>query len=78
MARPRKAPTKQARIARFAESELQQLVDKLLTERGFKASAPDVLGALILAARRLPPDVVIALLPAYIERERAESAAGED
>jgi hypothetical protein len=72
MARPRKPPTGQARIADFANAELQQLVDELYAERQFEASAVTLLGALVLAARRLPHDVVIALIPAYLARERAE------
>lgn len=74
MARPRKAPTEQTRIATFAKSELDVLVD-VLRRRASEAAAPtapDVLGALIIAARGLPPDVVEALLPAYGERQREE------
>lgn len=75
MSRPKKASTTQARIARFAERELHELVDDLYQRINIKASAVDVLGALVLAARHLPPEVVNALLPAYVERERAERAA---
>jgi hypothetical protein len=72
MARPRKAATKQARIAIFAHDELDVLVDNLNRHRNFNVSPPDMLGALILAARRLPLEVVEALVPAYVARERTE------
>jgi hypothetical protein len=79
MARPRKAPTEQQRITRFAQRELEVLVDILVARvrgvPGPNPTAPDVLGALVIAARALPPDVIEALLPAYEERERAELAA---
>jgi hypothetical protein len=74
MPRARKSPTEQARIASFANEELQQLVDALYTQLNFKVSAPDMLGALVLAARRLPLEVVESLLPTYVAREREERA----
>ena len=78
MARPPKAPTEQSRIAMFARDELDILVD-ILRQRAAAAAAPaptapDVLGALVLAARQLPPEVVEALVPAYEERQRDELA----
>ena len=78
MARPRKAPTKQARVAIFAHHELDVLVDNLYQERDFNVSPPDMLGALILAARRLPLEVVEALVPAYVARERLEAERGPE
>jgi hypothetical protein len=75
MARPRKAPTTHARLAQFANEELQLIVNGLHSERDFKTSAPDVLGALVLAARGLPLELVEALIPAYVARERAEEAS---
>lgn len=72
MARPRKPPSNHARLPQWAKAELQLLVNDLYTEKDFKTDGSDLLAALILAARRLPLDVVQALIPAYIERERAE------
>jgi hypothetical protein len=77
MGRPRKAPTTQARIAEFAHEELEVLVDTLQTEAHFETSAVTMLGALVLAARRLPLEIVKALVPAYLEREQAVLAAAE-
>jgi hypothetical protein len=74
MGRPRKAPTVQARIARFADDELTILVDKLLQDVDFKASPVDVLGALVIAGRGLPLPIVRELVTLYIKRERAEAA----
>jgi hypothetical protein len=75
MARPRKAPTKQAVVPSFAHDELRLFIDKLNVGREQSITAPDMLGALMLAVQRLPPEVAAALLPAYEERERAEIAA---
>jgi hypothetical protein len=72
MPRPRKAPSKHATIAIFAHEELEVLVHQLNTERDFNVTAPDMLGALVLAGRSLPLDVVQALVPAYVAREREE------
>jgi hypothetical protein len=74
MGRPRKAPTVQARIAKFADDELTVLVDKLLEDVDFKASPVDVLGALVIAAQGLPPAIVRELVTLYVRRERAEAA----
>lgn len=75
MARPRKPPTTQARIAVFAHDELGVLVDNLYTDADFDTNAVTVLGALVLAARQLPPEVVAALVPAYVRREKEVMAA---
>jgi hypothetical protein len=72
MPAPRKAPTQQVRLAIFASKELEDLVDTLLTQLRFETSAVTVLGALVLAARRLPPEIVRELIPAYIAREQVE------
>ncbi len=74
MGRPRKAPTTQVRIAKFADVELGVLVDKLHEDIDFKASPVDVLGALVIAARGLPLTVVRELVTLYVSRERAEAA----
>jgi len=74
MARPRKAPTDQQRMAEFAIAELNDLVNTLGQERDFVVSAPDLLGALVLFGRLLPPEVVVALVGPYVKRERAEIA----
>lgn len=75
MARNRRAPTTHARIAVFAHDELDVLVNDLLTQGRFETSGVTLLGALVLAARRLPLEVLIALVPAYLEREQVELAA---
>lgn len=75
MARPHKAPSGQARIANFANAELDHLVVALYTKLHFETSGVTLLGALVLAARRLPLEVVRELIPAYLEREQAELAA---
>jgi hypothetical protein len=73
MARPSKAPKKQAYVPRFAHAELEVFLDKLNKgRRPPKVTAPDMLGALMLAVQRLPTEVAAALLPAYEEREKAE------
>jgi hypothetical protein len=67
MARPREAPTTKVNIAEFANGELD-LLSTVLTNRAKKVvSRPRILGALVLAARQLPPEVVEALFPAYDE-----------
>ncbi len=73
MARSRKAPQKQAFVPTFAHEELEVFLDKL--NEGRKpplVTAPDMLGALMLAVQRLPTEVAEALLPAYEERATAE------
>jgi hypothetical protein len=68
----RKAPSEQARIPTFANDALKQLVDRLLTERNVDFPAPDLLGAVVLAACDLPLELVEALKARYIALERAE------
>ena len=70
----RRAPSEQARIAEFANVELQQIVDDLSTERNFETSKVALLGALVITARQLPLDLVQALIPSYVARERDELA----
>jgi hypothetical protein len=75
MARPRKAPPKTASVPAFAHDELQVFLQQLNAEHprpGADITAPDMLGALMLAVQQLPIEVAAALLPAYEERERAE------
>jgi hypothetical protein len=74
MGRPRKAPRKQAYVPEFAHDELEVFLDELNKGRRRKVTAPDMLGALMLAVQRLPLEVADALLPAYQEREQAEIA----
>jgi hypothetical protein len=79
MARPRKAPREHVWLATFAKEELGVLVHDLYMERDFPVEAPDLLGALVLAARGLPLEVAQALMPPYVAREREvmQKAAGE-
>lgn len=56
----------------WASRELGLLVATLYTEKNFKVERSDLLAALILAAKALPLDVIEALLPAYVARERLE------
>jgi hypothetical protein len=73
MARPPKAPTKQATVPTFAHEELEVFLDKLNDGRKPpKVTAPDMLGALMVAVQRLPIEVAAALLPAYEEAATAE------
>jgi pyruvate kinase len=75
MARPQKAPTKQASVPIFAHEELKVFIDKLNSRRRKNITAPEMLGALMVAVQRLPLEVAEALIPAYQERERAVVAA---
>ena len=75
MGRPRKAPTEQTRIAVFAKDELEVLVDSLYQDADFDTNAVTLLGALVLAARQLPLEVVVALVPAYVRREKEVMAS---
>jgi hypothetical protein len=52
-------------MAEFAKAELDQFVDKLRNETKTKASPVDVLGALVWAARGLPPRIVRELVDIY-------------
>jgi len=67
MGRPRQAPTTKVDVAEFVNGELGVL-STVLTQRAKRHVArPEIVGALVLAARQLPPEVVEALLPAYDE-----------
>jgi hypothetical protein len=66
----RKAARQHVWLAKFANAELNNLVDVLYTEIDFEASPADVLGALVIAGRDLPPTVVRELVGLYIARER--------
>ena len=77
MARPQKAPTKQALVPAFAHDELKVFIEKLNTRRPDNITAPDLLGALMVAVQRLPLEVAEALMPAYQEREQAVVTAAQ-
>jgi hypothetical protein len=72
MAGRRRAPAEHVYLAKFAHAELDELVHDLWTKRDFDVSPVVLLGSLVLAARRLPLDLVQALIPAYIEQERGQ------
>ena len=77
MARPREAPTTKVNIAEFANDELG-ILSTILTNRAKRhVSRPRILGALVLAARELPPEVVESLFPAY-DVEAARFIEAED
>ena len=78
MARPREAPSTHTRIPEFVVPELDDLVNILRGRAQQRATGPRVLGALVLAARQLPPDVVEALLPAYDDRASEFIGEAED
>ena len=60
------------RVPEFVNAELEELVN-VLTERAKRQiGRPKVVGALVLAARQLPPDVIEALFPAYDDRAKQE------
>jgi hypothetical protein len=71
MARPRQAPKTKVGLAEFANEELEVLVTVLTDRAKRQVARPRILGALVLAARQLPPEVVEALLPEYDKRARA-------
>jgi len=74
MARPAKAPQTERKIAIFADAELKVLVNKLRTTlTDFDATAVDVLGALVIAARGLPPTVVRELVALYEEEAKGHT-----
>jgi hypothetical protein len=80
MGRPRTAATTKVGLAEFANEELEVLVT-VLTERARRqVGRPKILGALVLAARRLPPEVVEALFPAYdtLAAEHIEEPVEDD
>jgi len=61
-------------VPSFAHDELRLFIDKLNVGREDNITAPDMLGALMIAVQRLPLEVADALIPAYQEREQAEIA----
>lgn len=69
---PRRAPAKHVYLAEFAKKDLDDLVHRLWTERNFDTSPVILLGAVVHAATKLPVDLVQALVPGYLERERQE------
>jgi hypothetical protein len=73
MARP-DIPRIPTQVAVFVRDELNELVDDLYTHGKVKTTNQDVVGALVVAARQLPVEVVVALLAAYVGRENAEAA----
>lgn len=76
MARPKTAPQTKVNLAEFADDELGVLSTVLTARAKRHVSRPRILGALVLAARQLPPDVIEALLPAY-DREAARFTPDE-
>ena len=77
MGRPRERPRTHVRVPEFVNSDLQELVN-VLTERAKRhVPRPKIVGALVLAARQLPPEVVEALFPAYDERAKGEPVSEE-
>jgi hypothetical protein len=73
-----KIPRVSAKLAAFANAELDSLVDTLYTEAHLKAAKEDVLSALVLAARRSPIEAVAAIVGTYVAREAAEIATPSD
>jgi hypothetical protein len=73
MAEPQ-VPRVSAKLAAFAHAELKLLVDELYTQAKLKAAKEDVLGALVLAARRSPIETIAAVFGSYVDREAAEAA----
>ncbi len=72
MPRPPQAPQKNRKIAVFADAQLEIVVHNLRsTLEGFDATPVDVLGALVIAARDLPPTVVRELVALYNEEAKA-------
>jgi hypothetical protein len=73
MARPRKAPKTGVQVAKFATAELKLLVEELSTTTpALQVGEGDLLGALILAARRSPVEAVKAVVHTYWDREAEE------
>lgn len=69
MAKPR-IPDSSVKIAEFAKHELGQLVETLSTNYpDLKVGDAAVMSALILAARRSPPESIAAVLRTYWDRE---------
>lgn len=65
MGRRPKPATRQARLPAFVRVELDDFVDELKKEVKLQGNAVDVLGALVLAGRGLPPTVVRELVDIY-------------
>jgi hypothetical protein len=65
-----------AKIRRFANEELAQLVSDLYTF-GLSVPVDKVLGGLVFAARRSPIEAVAAVIQSYVKLE-AEQAGGSD
>jgi hypothetical protein len=62
-------------MAIFAISELHELVNELHTTKpSVRVSDGDLLGALVLAARRSPIEAVKAVISTYLDRESDEAA----
>jgi hypothetical protein len=77
MAEPRIAD-QSVRIALFAKDELDTLVEIISTEHpDIKVTDVAVISALVIAARRSPPEAVAAYLSTYWHRGAAEVAAIE-
>lgn len=73
-----KDPRKPAKIAPFVHAELGRLVSDLYTKTRIKTTREDVLGALVIAARDAPIELVAALLPRFIEREAQAEGPGDE
>ena len=68
-------PTRPVRIAAFAKESLDDLVETLSTDRpDLKVQEGAVMGALILAAHRVPLDAVAAVLTTYWVRDKEVEA----
>jgi hypothetical protein len=72
MGRRREAARTHVRVPKFVNDDLNELVNVLTDRAKAQVPRPKVLGALVLAARQLPPEVVEALFPAYDERASQE------
>lgn len=68
--------SKHARIKPADAGLVQDLVDALYTRASLRTSGPVVLGALVVAATRLPIQVVKALVEGYNDYERQRDASG--
>lgn len=67
---------KSVKIAAFAKDELDLLVETLSTRYpSLKVRDSAVMSALVLAARKVPIEVVKALVETYWEREAAEGTS---
>jgi hypothetical protein len=69
-------PTTTVRMAVFARDQLRDFVDDLSTTKApLSVSDGDLMGALILAARRSPIEAVKAVVATYLEVELELAAA---